>query len=1341
MRWSICVCLLVLFILGCDEDGSPPRVTDVKFEVTELGVSCENGFDLESLAVAQAGELWGTNDRGVYRSVDDGRTFHRFYDPKPFELFEPDRATRPFPWQQLYMADGDTWILGTRNDVLPTMPNVVALTEDGGQTYHIGASLAEPLTYKGRAGAQWPLDDGRVLFQFLGHWYLTEDGGTTAVLVKANYKSAGTHVFYYHDPYNPSAGVPMAHYAPDVETARPICPSGPVMEAFLKACDPGAGTGCTNYLPQGCFGPVVGAVRSDGAHAVTLDRRVLWWDGTAWNFQLLPAGDATVQVADMWFVGDDLWVDVLETPRVEAKRHVTYRVVGAVGGAKVLEKIVFRAGDVLYASLVNVTTSGDDVRVLLNTTPTVKNAQNLVCTVGASRAVAPLLTGTPATFEPGRLYLHARRDRWSDMFDRMALQSDGHAYVAAWRRLLGSVPPAEPMWNVQEKFAATATISGVTTHDGLKIYVNAFGERTDLADLHVLEVAPLLGIPYSDDLFRVAPSAGRPSIPMHWVSAFSTIEDELLFGGIAGSWPARAATWTPEGRRPIHGLAVATPAGIALTKSKAGPELKMFEGSLQWVTGIGLISLVEGSLPEGSPCGLELVESDTCLVYKGEATAMGMDWEGFVYVVDGPRGEVHRRKLGGAWEKVAVGLMHPADIVIRQRDSKTLVYVLDGDIWVFEPSSTPAVRTTANGMTAYEVALADPAEKLEPLEMVRPTAECVPGAPCMSAPVWSTTSFPWKHLDGWVVIVDQTVCLPGQDYGESGELFINGKAIQTSTWNTSNVCFDATLVPRDPKRGALWLVRADGTPSHLLPYAIDPPLTPGASPIDIENPLPPEWIGPRIVTSCRSSREEGCEVVVVGSLPEPILATIDGKPAVLRETRMGNLVFEWPSELSPGTYTLNVSGLTREVELVELKKTTLGAVHVDQIGTPEHGQAIAEFAGQTWGVAREGRVFYSNGTTIPDAVTVSLRNLEGGVAPGLPDDQFSLQEDLPRLATADDALVVAVRRATYVRERSSNGGQVINTYNLVQPMTAGFFRMRQINGNLSMETLPDAVIPDASSDGSLEGVLSVDGTLWAALYSVDGTRLFLMRFVNGAWESVASVSLTLQKTVVADGYIYALSRDQVWRVKIAETPVIEGPFGLPAGERVSVGSTDDSLLVITETNTVASVHTLLTSDSEFGAKRDLPTVPGIGIRTTRVSDGAVIPGVSGVVGNGVNIWVAVADRTEAATRGLRLAQFDGDSWRVQGELAGSFQESLCVGPILNSAQKSMMCAISDIMANGCTLFACEHSTGGFVPRIATADRLNVFAGSRGVVMMFDALWGPPSVSGSGDTQIVWGDQR
>ncbi|PKN59319.1 MAG: hypothetical protein CVU56_01255 [Deltaproteobacteria bacterium HGW-Deltaproteobacteria-14] len=1346
-RDSLVPALLVAAVAACDPGAATtaPPAASVDYDPVTVDVSCQNGFEVDRLQVAADGALWGENDRGVYRSRDGAVTFERRYDPAPFALFEPDHATRPFPWNKVELVDGQTWILSTRNDVLPQIPNVVALTEDGGQTYAVGTSRADALTYDGQAGAQWPLDDGRILFQYLGNWYLTADGGATATFLKGRYQSAGTNVLYPFNPYQPDEGVQRVHFAPDVVSARPICPFGPALDAYLAACVVGDGSGCTNYLPDGCFGgPAPAAVSPTGAYAVAIGTRVMWFDG-AWHFQALPQEKKIHAVLSLRFAGEDLWIAYREGTADEPLRQVTYRIRGALAGAPRLEKPTFRAGDGTFDALLDIAADGDDAWAVLAATPTRERAGHLVCKLGATAPVAPLLTGTPAVAEPGRLYLHARRGAASDMFDRLALTEDGRAYVAAWRQLLGRVPPGAPLWNVSDGFDAKATIAGITTNSGVQIYVNAFGERTDVPELHVLDVAPVIGLPYGGTTFRVAAAAPAQSQPAGWVSATSSVERELLLAGERGTWPLRAASWTPAGRRPIPGIARATAAGIALTKPQNGPVLVLASGGDDgggWVTPIGLVSLLDGPLPTESPCATPPVASSTCVIYPGEATSLTMDSDGAIYVVDGPRGQVARKRpADDAFSPVATGLMHPADLALRHEGGVTRLYVLDGDVWVFTPSDAPAVRRAASAMTPYAVALRDPAEadpQVDPGSL--PTASCVSGAPCLSPPIWSDTSFPWKDLDGWVVLADQNICLPGQDYGDAGTLLLNGVAVPTTSWGPASVCFDAKQAPHEPRRGALWLVRDDGVPSHVLPYAVVDPQS-GATAqnaFDVEVPLPAAARAARLATSCRSAREEGCEVVVVGPLPTPLTATIDGLDAPVVSFGAGNLLVRWPDGLSPGRYTLAVAGLSAEVELVDVHKRTLGEVPVDQIGVPEHGQAVAAAWGRTFAVVREGRTSHVFGDPVPDAVVVALHDVDGGAVPPFPDDQHALQGDLPRVVAHGDDVVVSVRRASYRRDHSGNGGTVINDYGLVEPVTAGLFRLSESAAGLAWEDLGDVAIPDDAADGAIDGLASADGALWLALFDAADHRTHVLRDAGAGWEAVAEVAADRVRTVVGDGALYVVAREQVWRVRLAATGTVEGPFGLPVGPWVAAGAWGGGLALVTEPlGGAATLWSLGAGADAFASVAALPAVPGIGSRTTRVSDGREIPGVSAVVGRGAAAWIAIADRTAGETRGLRLATWDGAAWAVSGEAAGSFAEARCVGPALSELTAPDFCAVGGPMANGCTLFSCLHDTVGFVPRAATADRLDLFvAGDGGPVALFDALYGPPSVYGSGATQAA-----
>jgi len=58
------------------------------------------------------------------------------------------------------------------------------------------------------------------------------------------------------------------------------------------------------------------------------------------------------------------------------------------------------------------------------------------------------------------------------------------------------------------------------------------------------------------------------------------------------------------------------------------------------------------------------------------------------------------------------------------------------------------------------------------------------------------------------------------------------------------------------------------------------------------------------------------------------------------------------------------------------------------------------------------------------------------------------------------------------------------------------------------------------------------------------------------------------------------------------------------------------------------------------------------------------------------------------------------------------------------------------MADGCTLFACQHGTGGFVPRGAWADTVQLLPVGGQVGALFESIYGQFDINGSGDAQYV-----
>jgi len=1072
-------------------------------------------------------------------------------------------------------------------------------------------------------------------------------------------------------------------------------------------------------------------VSSSGAYAVAVDRRVMWWDGAVWQFQLLPKEQAVVGVVDMWWAENDLWIKYLDSPTSDPQEYSTYRILGALGGARTLQRLSFSAGDVDDLQLIDATAATQGALVL-RTTPSSKFGQNLVCRVEAVGEVAPLLTGTPTTFEAGRLYLHARRGRWSDMFDRMALQDDGQAYIASWRDFVGGVPPNNVLWNVQETYGDTATISGVTSNDGLKLLVNAFGERTDVPDLHVLDVAPGLGLPFSDTVFSTAPRDGFAAQPFGWVSAVSSIDDQLLYATTLGTWPSRAKSWRPEGRRAIPGIAVSTAFGMALTKSTVGPAVQPDGDGISWVTGIGLVPLLDGSLPEANPCGVVAVEGADCLVYPGEATAMSMDMDGFVYVVDGPRGQVLRKKVGdAAWSLVASHLMHPADIAIRQVNGHTLVYILDGDIWVFEPSSQVAMRQSAASMAPYDVALADPAESVvDDASIVRPTAACEQGAPCFSPPIWSDTSFPWKDLDGWAVLAGQTVCLSGQDFGQSGTLYLTGVVVPTTSWSASSLCFESSAAPQQPKRGALWIVRDDQVPSHVLPYIVDPESGPGVTSFRVDTPLP-SGVTPRIATACRSSIDQGCTVAIVGPLSLTPSATIDGMPAAISGQNQGNITLAWPDGLVAGEYELVLDGLTKIVELVDFDKESLSELAVDQIGIPRHDQAITTAFGETYGVFRSGQYGSPNGVRTPSASVVEVRNLSSGAHPGMPDDQFSQEVDLPRLVPHDGALFAVVRRASYVRELSGNGVVVLNDYQITEPVTAGLYRLDA--GANAFVALPDTSMP-GSTTGRIVGAVSTARGLVVVLYDEVAKTVMAQVWDGAAWSQDAPISLEVLETRVSGSRLFVHSPNGIFSLDLEDSSLL-GPFVPPGSRLMTFGADGGDVLVVVESAGEAQIQRLNLGTGAFELIVALPDVPGVGL-TTPPNRASAMEGVSAVSGDRASIWVAIADRdTASATAGLRLLRYQAGQWFESGEIAGSVEASVCLGPIRTS-EVAGFCSTTETFQGGCTMFACQHGTGGFVPRSAWADTVSLTPIGGKVVAAFESIYGGYSLEGSGYGQFV-----
>ena len=78
--------------------------------------------------------------------------------------------------------------------------------------------------------------------------------------------------------------------------------------------------------------------------------------------------------------------------------------------------------------------------------------------------------------------------------------------------------------------------------------------------------------------------------------------------------------------------------------------------------------------------------------------------------------------------------------------------------------------------------------------------------------------------------------------------------------------------------------------------------------------------------------------------------------------------------------------------------------------------------------------------------------------------------------------------------------------------------------------------------------------------------------------------------------------------------------------------------------------------------------------------------------------------------------------------------SMCLGPVDTAA--GGFCATHDTFQDGCTMFACQHATGGFVPRAAWADTVFLTPSAGAILAFFESIYGTYSIDGSGDAQVV-----
>jgi hypothetical protein len=1370
---------LASMVSGCgwllpEDAGRAPAGVEVAFETVAVGVACENGFSVERLKHAPDGTLLAEFPRGVLKDRANGQSWHRVDIGDPG--FEGLSFLRDPAWQAIHFADDATWTLRSQPWRAGPMPLTIAVTEDAGATWQT-AVVNDDVGLPGDPGRPgYALPDGR--FVVAGEYGLHlagADGRVVRFLSPSGTMTlAGRRAIFARED---RPGWPPVLF----ETANlddPAVPDARALEVPLpNREDPGRPD-----VPTRVNGPA--AIRANGTLAVAAQGFLSVREADAWRRFRLPTepdhnGDLVPsEVGRVWLLGDDAWFTRNVSSREGGTGPVTFstetfRIRGALGGGSgLLERVRFAAGDERFDGPIAMSEpsdrSPDGPTLLLKVDPTLKRSQTLVCHLDeAAPAVADLVTGSPTAWEPGRLYLHARRGAFSEIGDRFALRDDGHAFVANWRHLLGAPPPAKPLLDVNARYDDPgARISGLSVARGLEVFVNTFGRDTQTPELRMLQVSPLLGTTFSDTLWQNAPAPGRATQPLGDVYAVSHIEDETLLATLGGTWPRSASEPRRAVSRPLPGIAVASPAGYAIYKRKIGARRVHQRPELGWVTVLGLARLSDGELPAEGACDAERGDVDGCILYPGEATQVAMDSAGWLYVVDGRQGLVARRHRDGEdWETVADGLIHPSDLILREEGGATRVYVLDGDVWAFEVhAGVVASRRAASAMAPYLSLFRDPAEERVEVPLdgwpPRDLDTCTRGAePCFSPSNWDHGDANLARWKGFILIggddTDASVCLRGEGFGTSGTLFAEGRPVPTYNWSDSNLCFRSSGVPSTPMLGTLWVKRADGRSSQAAPYVIVD-TRPGAPAVFPKPPALP-WADKtaRVLTSCRSGRAEGCAILIYGNLeflPQPLVAKIGGRDAPLLSKRHASYVFAWPEGLPPGRHAFDLEGLTGEVELVDHDKKTLARAYVDGFGVPFHGQAMAVVGSEPLAVIREGNwTARSDGTKIPNTITIQVTSLDAGGRHGvLPDDQVSLSEDLPRLISEGDGALLAVRRARYTRNDVFGSGQTtINDYRLVQPVTAGLFRMAYDAAGVPRWTaLPDVVIPDGSASGALLAVASHAGEPWVVLAGAGATETFLMRLTAEGWVTGATVPGEALHVTVEGARLHVVTASHVHRVDLgAEVPA--GPaIPLPDGVRVA-GPDGEGLVVVTEAGGVAALHALGRDAEGFSRLAELPAVPGLFTDAQPIFPGVPAQaGLSAVVGDGARVWVAVARRTvvdpEQGTtfpedRGLRLLRWEAGRWVDSGDVADGGIFPRCTGAIWDDASRTRTCYDPDgRMKGGCAPFACQVESLGHAPRRAAAGNVSLMPRAGRIEVLFDSVFGPLNLDGGADTQrVTW----
>jgi len=976
--WVVIPALLILPWVACDQADAPDGLEPPKARPLELACSNTASFDSVARAPGDPMTLWGrtlTANPGGPRA-DDGRAVVSHDGGDSYDsVLAGDESLQAF--SSIVPVDAQRALFIARTNVTPA--TLVALaTTDGGRSAEPAVSLAPPTLFGRSADIAWEL--GATWVALLdGFVYFSNDGGTS---------------WQYQALPNIAAGL---YGKPNDGTTN-----GDGSARLLNNPDCAFdGRGCT--VATWDYGLTTASIHQDALPPADYRLRLIGPPG-----HLLIGGPRGIYTSRdgglswklVWTVGsprggwvdprdDAIWIPlVVEATPVGVPTRMQLLVLHDWGERAELFDV--SAGGVPLLGMDQLRRVGEHVELMGELAPTNTVRQRLACRLGPDApsrldAVAPAL---PIAAPPaGELSLVARR--LESTFERTSLAFDpgGNPWVLQDSHLMGAPPPDGDWWllGLFDEWDGGET-AGMVFDDRGRLVVAQGPRQYSQEAVHLFDLDPtsrtILDV-RAWDTVRVADEAGNPVVPVPrrllqalgytWIGTgdFTVPADPAFAEPLADYRNARlpgAGSFSPDGRwfAWVHAEAEAYHDGPATHAT------------------IMVGSVLDGRVADEAcepPASDPRPASRDCFDYAGEAWVVGVTGDRLVLVLDRIRGIVVARTFDdptAPWTRVAEGLLHPTDMVVRTIAGVDVAFVHDGDVFAFTPTPGQVARrrlaSDATPRTGGPVAPYVPP--------AIPSSEdpygCVADHPCIH-PEGSATSLETLRVVAWMFPTDYR--LEGERLGTGGTLYVDGAPYPTTSWDANYVEFQIEDVDRPD--GELW-IEVDGVESNRLRIStlpvverIEPSAAEPGEVVSIHgrnfgafqgdhalfqrddvagHGIVSSWsdtrvdfvvegaqsgvvhptiykhkmyaaenqpaltVLPRLASGCRSARSEPCELR--GASLGPWLetsATIGGRAAEVLDWRMSRVTLAWPDGLAPGPYEAVLrwpNGTTRAVPVV-----------------------------------------------------------------------------------------------------------------------------------------------------------------------------------------------------------------------------------------------------------------------------------------------------------------------------------------------------------------------------------------------------------------------------------------